>query len=197
MIPWASVRPALVELIGSIANDQDLIPEWAHRRQTFESPTIQQSVYLRVSTVAQEGRDQSRYVEESDELYEELSGHRLVTLQIKCEAYADLDGEWSFQTAERIRTRLGRRSSLDALLAINCALVDTMASVDASYEHKGHIRNVAVFDAILRCTFTDVSADPGGHWTHILLTSDIRSTPDDSLPSPPNFSGEQIGPFEE
>jgi hypothetical protein len=192
LIPWVTIRPALVELITGIANDAALEPQWAHRVWAHESPSIQQSIFLRVSTVAQEGTDQDDYDDVDGELYESLSGHRLITLEIKCDSFVEADGEWSFQTAERIRTRLGRRTSRDALLALNMSVVETLPAIGAHYVKEGHRRNVATFDTILRCTFTDVSADPTDHWTQIELTSDIKHADDTSVSSPPNFEDEQV-----
>lgn len=192
MIPWVTVRPALVDLIASIAHEATLIPQWAHRAQVAESPTLQQSIFMRVGSVLPEGQDQEDYEDQDGELYSSVSGHRLITLEIKCDSFAELDGQWSFQTAERIRTRLGLQKNRDTLLALNLSLVETRPAIDAAYRKEGRWRNAAIFEAVLRCTFNDVAADRTDHWTQVELTSDIKTAEGTSVPTPPNFADQQV-----
>lgn len=202
MIEWAAVRPALVELIGGLAWDDSVEPQWEHKAQVHESPTLQQSVFMRVASVVPEGADLEDYVEDEDDstvLHESTSGHRLITLEIKCDSFVNQDGNWSFQTAERIRTRLSRAASHQTLLALNLCLVETHGAVDGSYETPdgdGNAirRNMAVFDAVLRCTFDDVSPDPADYWDKVLITSDIKHADGTSVASPPNYADEQVPP---
>jgi len=84
-------------------------------------------------------------------------------------------------------------------LALNMCLVSTMAAVDGAYETsdgEGNAirRNVAVFDAIFRCTFDDVSPDPADYWNKVLITSDIKHADGTSVSSPPNYAAEQVPP---
>jgi len=202
VIEWAAVKPALLELVGSLAWDDSVDPQWEHKSQVHESPTLQQSVFLRVATVVPEGAVQESYEEDeydSTILHESTSGHSLITLEIKCDAFVNLDSAWSFQTAERIRTRLQRRSSHQTLLSLNMCLVETHAAVDGSYEvtdEEGNAvrRNMAVFDVVLRCTFNDVSPDPADYWNKVLITSAIKHAGGTSVSTPPNYAAEQVPP---
>jgi hypothetical protein len=187
----------LVTLIASLARDSNPVThtEWDNRRVRDDERLLKPSVFLRVGTVVQEGRDATDHVEDDDdgELYEEVSGHRLITLQIKCEHSSDTDAFWSGNLSEAIRTRLNRRSSIDTLLALGCSLVEADATIHTYYVSGRKRINVSVFDAIIRCTFVDVDPDPSGYWTHVLLTSELTSG-ETLLPEPPNFTDEQLGP---
>lgn len=203
MINWSEVAPVLVTLFSNLALDESASPEflaqWSEGKREFVHPDVGKSLTLKVTSVVGIGDDEPRYEnitvtpDEGDPytmLQETLVGHRRFVLQVKVESHEHAPDEtrWCWSMIERIRTRLLRTSSQQALQAVNVALIDTGAATDASFTFDKRRWNAAVMDVTLYAAFSDTDTVEMNWIERVELTSQISDPADNLLPTPPNVA---------
>jgi hypothetical protein len=164
MINWEAIEPVLKSLIATLAVDN--LPgkpafqaNWSDRNEpTFVSPFYKVKVLLSIRSVVTTGQDQKRTElnEDTNLLETRMVGHRRFVLSVRVEA-TESAGNFSVRsTAERIRSRLWRDSTIDALDAVGVSLVRTEA-----VQYLASVRNfretgAAVLDVVLSTVSNDV-----------------------------------------
>jgi NAD(P)-dependent dehydrogenase (short-subunit alcohol dehydrogenase family) len=194
MIGWATINPALIRLFTALAQPNEAVPvtnwsgEWQDRAVKATSTTFRQALYLRVATVVAIAEDDRRleYITDpTDPFYQQLRetiyGLRRVTLNVRCDVSDNLDGVSATATLERIRTRLSRRRSIDALLAVNVGIVSAETIRDISKTSELRVRSIGSMDVILTMVASDVDPVPTGWVQTIIIQSGVRDTDDSAL----------------
>jgi hypothetical protein len=152
MINWTNIRPALLTLFEDLSGLQTV---WHEKRRPYVKPKDQAIVLLAVRSAQGVGIDDRRYRDTGESIpdypyRESANGHRLVSLDIRVESFRHDDDRFAFNAAETIRTRLGWRSSHEALLAHEVAIVTKGETLDVSgLVQDDRVTSVAVFEAIL------------------------------------------------
>lgn len=199
---WATINPALIALFTAIAVDQEepeaddaWSAEWKDRRREYIHPVFEQSLYLKVTTVAGMGEAniRYRYDEAENTLYEQACMQRRFTLQLQSVVTENEDALLAIQTLERVATRLQWQTSIDALRAVEVSVLDILPARDVSYTRDKRMLSVAVMDVILAASSVDENPIPIGWIERILLTTQF-SREGTLLPSPPNVEDELIPP---
>lgn len=208
MMRWDEINPALVSLFTSLAVDQpaptppaqtpDWQAAWGERRREFVHPGQRQELLLKVTSCVSVGEDESRtdYDDEAEDVFETITGNRRFVLQVQARVLEHEDDLWAMQTLERLRTRLQWRSSLDALLAVNVALVEVRQAIKASATYDKRVWSIANMDVVLASSVNDANPIPVGWIEHVNLEAKIRGVDGEVLATPPNNApGEWIPPL--
>jgi hypothetical protein len=161
--------------------------------------STQTDVVLSIRSIASVGQDEHFLVtvpiNGEDTLVPALAGERRVTLSVRVESHNNTDTTWAWQTIERIRTRLGRQSSLDALEAINLALIDAGPAVPVPVVRDRREWSVASMDVALAAAFTDVETDAPFDWIQsVELTASVADIAGTVLPPSINQDATVVGP---
>jgi hypothetical protein len=198
VINWTDVAPALVTLFSDLALDNAATPafkaQWADKQREFIHPAVGKSLILRVSSIAGVGGDERRYEnititpEDADPytmVRETIVGHRRFVVEVRVESHDHTENEsrWCWSMTERIRTRLRRQRSLDALQAVNVAMLDIGPATDVSLTYDKRRVNAAVLDVSFYAAFSDADPVPLNWFARVLLTSDV-----DESGEPPNVT---------
>ena len=152
MIPWDTIRPALVSLFSDLSGLQTV---WIDKRRPYIDPKEQAIVFLRVRTTEGIGVDDRRYTDlglpaPAATLQESQAGTRRLGLDVRVESFRHEDDRFAFNAAESIRTKLSFASSLARLRAVNVALVRAVQAVDVSgVVQDDRATSVAVLDLTL------------------------------------------------
>lgn len=197
---WKAINPVLIALFTELAVDQPVDgaewkAEWREGQRGFVHPTIQQALYLKVTTCVGTGDDETRmgFDETANDLFESRCGMRRFTLQVQAVVLDHTDEIWAMQTLERIRTRLCWTRSLDALLAVNVSLVDILPAIKASKTIEKRVVSIGNMDVIFAAAVNDRDPVPIGWLERIVLSSRLTEG-GELLPSPPNVTDETIPP---
>jgi hypothetical protein len=201
VVDWSTVAPALRALFSSLALNAPVTPEflarWTDKSAELVHPEVGKELTLKVTSVVGIGEDERRYVEVDDDVQESIVGHRRFVIQVRVDSFDHSEDEsrWCWSMIERIRTRLRRRSSIDALLAVNVALVEVGSAIDASLTFDKRRVNAALMDVTMAAAFTDTDPVPVGWIEHVEFTTEFRiAAGEPPLPEPPNFSGTYSAP---
>lgn len=158
MIPWDDLRRPLLELFAELSGLQTV---WIDKRRPFKSPKDQAWVLLRVRGARGIGIDDRRYRDTGEAapafpLRETANGHRRVSFDVRVESFRHDDDRFSFNAAEKIRTRLGWRSSLSRLLALNLSVIEKGQTLDVSgIVQDDRVTSVALFELVLNVGVCD------------------------------------------
>lgn len=207
-VAWSTINPVLISLLTDIAVDQvqTLDPpdiareplwsaEWDGRKKTFVHPKIKQSLFLEVTSCVGVGEDETRYEFDDDPDVNALAvtqtGNRRFVLQVRSEVFENTDSLWCMETLERIRTRLYRPSSIEALLDVEVALIRIEKSVKVPAQQDQRALSAGVMDIVFAAAVNDVDPVPVGWIERIQLTSDFKDGAE-SLESPPNVTDDWI-----
>jgi hypothetical protein len=206
VINWTDVAPALVNLISSLSLDdppQKFQANWAHKSQKMVVPEVGMDLLLRVTSVVGVGEDETRKKTvtitptEGDpypEVFETVVGHRKFVLEVRVESqvHEEEKNRWAMSMLDRIRTRMRRTHSVEALQRVNVALLKIGASNDVTFKADKRKINAAVMDMTFYAAFCDEDPVAIGWFEKIKLTARIRGVDDELLDSPPNFTDELI-----
>ena len=129
MIAWSTIKPALVSLIAGIAVEPIVgapafVATWDDQPE-FMSPDYRVRVTMKITNVSPKGWDQERREYSGGVFRTRVVGHRSFVLSISVECTEDTDTESVQHTVERIRMRLRRTSTIDALSAVGVSLIRT------------------------------------------------------------------------
>lgn len=191
MIDWSVASPALVSLFTRLAFD--VVPtqfeaQWQARTQRYTNQASKTDLILAVRSIQDIGEDETEQVETTIKgqpatVYAQL-GNRRVILEVRVESYKATDANWAWSTIERIRTRLRRPSSHEALEAINWALVSTGPAVALPMNVRGAEWSAASFDVTFGTRFEDVETTAFEWFERIRLTSKAKDVDGQLLPDP-------------
>lgn len=198
-IDWSTIKPALVTLFGKLAvTPIEDVPEfhaqWRNRRDASEvvSPDYEQNLTLQITSCVGIGEDQRQYITEGEQLWEEITGLRRFTLNLRSEVSEYEDTEWALGTLERIRTSLKLRSSIDALLAVNVGIIRATDASDISRRSDGRVLSAGSMDVFLYTTAFVRGTDPIGWIERIKLTTHVKDPGGVELPPKLQLVGEYI-----
>lgn len=198
MIDWATWQPAMRALITELANGTgpDITSAWSEEKQPFTDPATGVKLELRVNRISGLGRDERRltFNEDTNTLTEEIHGQRTMSLDVRFISQEATNDLWAFTFSERVRTRLRRDASIEALLAVNTAIIDIGDTVNLSDANDGHIETIAAFELRLGLGFQDNNPFPVGEgWIDaITYDSKVQDVDGVELPVPPNVTGHLV-----
>jgi hypothetical protein len=124
-----------------------------------------------------------------------IVGHRKVTYRLVCDALDNTDQAWAWATIERVRTRLRRSTSRDALGAANASLHSVGAALEANFRAEGRVHNRVLLDFALNVRIDDVDEAPTNWIEHVVLSSEVADVDGAVLPVPPNVTDLEIPPI--
>lgn len=208
MIGWSTAAPVIKSLFGSLAVDPSLITEtspafaaeWKDGARGATHSEQRFSLLLKVTNVSPIGVDETRDEEVSADseapsdagflgaLRSIQCGIRRVTIQVQTVVPEHTDDFWGIAALERLRVRIRRRPSLAVLNTLNMALVSIGQALKVNFRDNGRWTSAAVMDIVLCSAFSDVDPVPLGWIEAVDLTSRLRGTDGQELPSPPNWS---------
>jgi hypothetical protein len=117
----------------------------------------------------------------------ERTGPRQFTLTVRCDSYRQDDLYMARNTLEKLRTRMDWPRVNDALDAVNCAFVDSKASVDLDAPKDSRVISMASIDFIMTTTDSEIdSENPIGYIGSVDITSHL-TVGGNELPEPPNY----------
>jgi hypothetical protein len=123
------------------------LADWVDDRQPYVHPDVQAEVLLEVTTIRNIAQE-STWAEVGADLVKTVGGHRIVTLNVKCQSDNHVPANWGLEFLERLSQRLEKQSVSDALGAVNCGIID-LGDIQ-------NIRNVKVDKRVLSCASLDV-----------------------------------------
>jgi hypothetical protein len=210
VIDWETLNPAVKALIERLAVDSRapaaLDLEHADRSRKFVSVARKQSLTIQVLNIVGLGDDEERHEDVAADaagadapwagmLRTRIVGHRKVTYRLVCDAIENDDRMWAWATIERIRTRLRRSTSIDALARVDASLNSIGAALEANFRAEGRMHNRVILDFALNVRVNDVEETPTNWIEHVVLTSEIEDVDGDELPVPPNVTDLEIPPI--
>lgn len=191
MLNWSQIAPALKSLFSDLAfpaASPTFEAQWHDRNQQFTHQGTQTDLLLQVTNIrTPPGEDDRAFemvkVNGDTVLADKLSGHRLITLNVRVESLDQSDTLWAWATIERIRARLDRLSTHERLRSANMALVRTMAAVNLPTPRDGRIMSVASMDVLLAAGSEDVDLSGATSWIErIHITPAVKDTDGETLP---------------
>ncbi len=208
-VAWEVLNPAVLSLVESIAVDANggtLTAEHKDRARKLLSTQQKRALTLQILNVIGLGDDEERSEDVASgatgadapwagKLRRSVVGHRKVTYRLVCDALENTDKAWAWGTIERVRTRLRRTTSLDALARVDAALNSVGQSLEANFRHDKRIVNRVLLDFALNVRVNDVEEAPIGWIEHVVLTSEVHDVDGALLPTPPNVDDLEIPPI--
>jgi len=164
VIDWETIRPELRDLMGDLSGDLQVV--WQDKRRPMIDPKKQAIVLLHARTEQGIGIDDRRYRDTGAVIpeypcRESANGHRRVFLDVRVESFRHDDDRFAFNAAGAIRTRLGWRSSLSRLLALNLAIISKGQTLDVpNVFQDDRVTSVAVFELILSAGVSEEDTTP-------------------------------------
>jgi hypothetical protein len=199
MVAWAEIRPVLISLFGALAPPIQETPpfgaEWNQASRKAISDKYRFALYLEVLKVAGIGEDELRYErdETTGEVTEAVTGQRRVTLRIEAHAIDETDANGSFHVIERIRTRLRRSRSIEALDAVEISINTLGPALATSYKGTSRVVPRASMDVVLNAVANEDDPIPVGFIERVEWSSQIEDV-DGVATSPPNVTNEITPP---
>lgn len=163
-IAWTTVRSGLEDLIADLSGGLQVTH--FDKRRPFVDPGDTVSVYLKIRGVEGLGVDDRRYANDesaapANNLTESVNGLRVITLEVRVEAYDHDDSAFAFVTSERIRDSLNWSSSLNTLRSLGLALASIGRTQDLpNVMQDQRIISTAVFEARLNAAVFLEDTDP-------------------------------------
>lgn len=201
MIGWSTVAPALVSVMNAIAVDAALdasgfTAEWKHGQRGFTHDVQGFSLLMEVTSVVGIGEDETRYVRnESDEPVETICGNRRIVMQLTAIVPDRTDAMLAHVVLDRVRTRLMKRSSIAALIAVGVALGPVGPALKTPFKDKGRSVNAAVCSVTFQSVVNDADTVEAGWFNRVEVSSQLRNEAGDLLDSPSlQMVDEVIGP---
>lgn len=201
MIDWSVANPALVALFTRLAFDKapdKFRAQVDGRAQRYTDTESKTDLVLKLRHISPIGVDETEKVEVGSGLHYAQSGNRRVIIEVRVETYKNNDANWAWTTIERLRTRIQRPSSHQALADINFAFVEAGPSVGFPQTVNGAEWSVAAMDITFGTRFIDVETIPFGWFERIAITSHIEDVDGQELPDPAmNFTQKLFPRIEE
>jgi hypothetical protein len=169
---WATIKEAIRQAVVSATGIPEQRVQWMNNPAAGvwrDSPLV--DLVLRSPRAL--GVDETRrvYNSEDDKQDVTLEGPRQFTVSVRIEAESQLDAEESVgQLASDFRTRLRRPAILAALRAVEVALVEIAATVDADFEADGRAVSLSVTDVVFSSAEMDTdTTNPGDYIARVGL----------------------------
>lgn len=203
MINWATVAPAIKDLVGSLALETAVSPpfkaRWSNKTAPFIHQEAKADLMLRLRSVSSDddGEDQIIWVDNGSELIETIVGTRQFVVEVRVESLKHDDGfsGWAWSMAGRIATRINRQRSRDTLKAASTALIEISPIIDISYDTEDRRIDAASFELTFRSTFCDADQVSFDWFERISLTSHLETSAEQELPEPPNYTNSLMPPI--
>jgi hypothetical protein len=195
--PWATIRPALIDVFTFCAADQILSPgevsrpfetplwaaEWKDRRVSFIHPGQGHALYLKINTIVGRGWDDYAWTSLDTglaaglpatglfDVFEVSSGYRRFTLQAQSWCLEDTEELTSSDIIERIRTRMYWERNIQSLLGANVSCDDILASRDMTATIDKKRFSITALDFVFTACVIETDPIPTGWIEHVILTS--------------------------
>jgi hypothetical protein len=168
--------------------------EHKDRPRTLMSDQLKRTLAMRVLSVKGFGPDEERqsYDASTNKLATMVTGQRKIRLQLECDSADNSDTGWAWATIERIRTRLHRTSSHEALRALDASLFAVGQGIEANFRQGGRIYNRVLLEVSLGAVVNDIEIDQTGWIQYVVLTSHVNDADGTELPVPPNVTNLEI-----
>ncbi len=168
---WGGIRPALVDLVGSITgiNDSDAI-KW-RGSAAAGGWRRGQRVTMSCRSIRGLGRDENRLssgVTPGDEVAAVTCGNRKITWNLLFEGESADDADVAFEYADRFRTGIRRESSRDALRLIGLSVSEIEATQFLEFNSQGKPFSSAAIDVQLNAA-ENLSDDTTGASDYIAI----------------------------
>jgi hypothetical protein len=174
---WSTLAPVLRSTITSLALDAtDPLFEavWRDGQRPFVAPSVAAEIVLRVTSVKDvTTAERYTYTPSPAGLSSAMHGIREFTLNVQARSYDLSYSHLAIEYAERIRTRIKRRSVLDTLLPYGCTYVSSGPIADLEGREDGQALSIANVDLFMRAGFEDTSETGLGWIETISLTSHV------------------------
>jgi hypothetical protein len=199
MVGWAGIRPALISLFSTLAPSVQGTPpfgaEWNQAARKAVSDRYRFALYLHVLNVSGIGEDELRYDrdEATGDVTEAVTGQRKVTLRIEAHVLDETDENSAFHIIERIRTRLRRLRSIEALDAVELSINTIGPALATSYKGTSRVVPRATMDVVLNAVANEDDPIPVGFIERVEWTSRVEDV-DGVATSPPNVTNEITPP---
>ncbi len=205
MIPWTTLYPALLRLFGRLASndDQSFEAEDRDRPRKIMSDAHRFTLTVRLLSVIGLGEDEERFDlipgnatgadrKYAGQLRPNITGQRKLVLQLECDSIENTDSGWAWTMIERVRTRMRRRTSIEALDAVEAALIRVGQGVQANFRHEGRMHSRVLLDIELGCVVNDQDPIPTGWIERVEVTGHLQDVDGTELPHPPNPTNQLI-----
>jgi len=200
MIPWGNAAQLLKTTIQSLALESadplyaaDFQAVYADQAREGVHPGVQCELVLEITSSTDVMTGERRVFDPAanggqGDLSSAMHGMREFTLNVQAKSYDLTYSAWAIAYLERIRTRIWRSSTLEALIAADIAPFDTgpINKVDGKVD--GHALSVANLDIRMRLSFSDTPQIGLGWIEKIELTSHIKKPDGTEYPVPPNVT---------
>jgi hypothetical protein len=199
MVAWAEIRPALISLFSALAPPAQETPpfgaEWNQAARKAVSDKYRFALYLHILNVSGIGEDELRYErnETTGDVTEAVTGHRKIALRVEAHVLDESDEHSAFHVIERVRTRLRRSRSIEALDAVELSINAIGPALATSYKGSGRIVPRATMDIVLNAVANEDDPIPVGFIERVEWTSRIEDV-DGVATSPPNVTNEITPP---
>jgi hypothetical protein len=202
VIAWEVLNPGLqalfkrlaFDLPGGAADGQALTVEHKDRPRAIMSDQLKRTLAMRVLSVTGFGPDEERqsYDSATNKLATMVTGQRRIRLQLECDSADNSDTGWAWATIERIRTRLHRTTSHNALQALESSLFSVGQAIEANFKQGGRIYNRVLLEVNLGAVVNDIELDQTNWIQYVVLTSHVNDADGVELPAPPNVVNLEI-----
>jgi hypothetical protein len=188
VIGWTTLNPALLALFARLAVDGDStqIAEMADRPRKAmgldkgAAPAdTKRTLTMQVVSCVGLGEDEERYGDSADPAFEGglevlTTGNRVLRLQLECLALENTDQSWAWTSIERIRTRLARSSSHEALHAVDASLHTVGNARPLGDRINGRGASRVMLEVALNVVVNDLDPVPGGWIRTVEITSHMQ-----------------------
>ncbi len=183
MIDWATVRPAILALLASISDVPAANIVWEDQSRgimsdsepTTPTPGASAEILCGVKQLAAVGCDSTTTREDDTaprglELSDVHEGIRQFVLGLACNSLEQSDALTAYQYLEQIRSRLWRKSSQAALLAVNvCCYEPNDTTQDLGNQMvDDHVMSSAILQLHIRAAVSEVGDRYG--WIETVTT---------------------------
>lgn len=205
MIGWTQLYPALRKLFGRLAdpNDSSFEAEDRGRPRKAISDVRKFALAMRVVNVIGLGEDEERFDlvpqdatgvdrKYAGQLRPNITGQRKLVLQLECDSIENTDTAWAWAAIERIRTGMRRRSSLEALDAVDAALIRVGQATEMAFRNEGRMVHRVVLEVQIGAVVNEIDPVPTGWIEKVVITSHLQDVDGAELPHPPNVTNKQI-----
>lgn len=201
MIGWTNINPVLLATfteIGqnlAITNQREFGAEWKESPRSATHTDQRFSLLLKITSVVGIGSDDT-VLENVDEdstdpedapylgqMRSTQVGQRKFTLQVQIVSPEHTDAFWAMAATERIRTALCRPRIIDALDAVDVAVIEIRQALKTSFKDGGRVVSAASMDITFGTVANDVDPIPTGWIEAITYSSHFSDVDAEELPA--------------
>jgi hypothetical protein len=161
---WAQIAPVLVSAVTQAALEPNTTTGpnysalWQNQERPFADTQVQAEIFLSIgkSTRIDWGYTDT-FNATTNKIDRSIKSQHEFTLSVQVRSYEQIEANWAFEYAERIRTRIDREDIYETLLSANVVVIEDLGIVAADAAIDGRQCSVANLDLRLRCAFDDAT----------------------------------------